>query len=209
MNNSTTKRCNKCGHEYPATIEFFRARDKAHKRLRNECRECIRLKNQAYHAANKEKHNEQSRAYHKKNREKLLLKHRDYRHRNKEQVVRLTRDWRRANKDYVNTTNRQWWKDHPETAHAINVKRNAKRRAARVSAEGTHTIADMRRQYDSQKGKCWWCGEPVAWSEREDDHLIPLNRGGTDNADNIVVSCRRCNRSKGSKLPHEWNGRLF
>lgn len=36
------------------------------------------------------------------------------------------------------------------------------------------------------------------------DHLIPVSRGGTNDPDNIVVSCRSCNRSKGDRL--HWIG---
>ena len=39
------------------------------------------------------------------------------------------------------------------------------------------------------------------------DHVIPLARGGTNDADNIVLACRNCNRSKGSKTVAEWRRR--
>lgn len=31
------------------------------------------------------------------------------------------------------------------------------------------------------------------------DHIIPISAGGQNNEDNIVLSCRRCNLSKGTK----------
>jgi 5-methylcytosine-specific restriction endonuclease McrA len=37
------------------------------------------------------------------------------------------------------------------------------------------------------------------------DHVVPLSRGGSDGPENIVISCPRCNCSKSSKLPEEWN----
>lgn len=67
---------------------------------------------------------------------------------------------------------------------------------------------DIRLAYESQKGACWWCGEKVDDSYHI-DHRVPLSKGGTNKPENICISCARCNLSKGSKLPHEWNGRLL
>ncbi len=36
------------------------------------------------------------------------------------------------------------------------------------------------------------------------DHVVPKSRGGSNDADNLVASCERCNTSKGNKLLHEW-----
>jgi len=40
----------------------------------------------------------------------------------------------------------------------------------------------------------------------EPDHALPLSRGGRHRPDNIVASCRRCNRSKKDRTPAEWLG---
>jgi 5-methylcytosine-specific restriction endonuclease McrA len=36
--------------------------------------------------------------------------------------------------------------------------------------------------------------------------VIPLDRGGSNGPENIVIACPECNHSKHNKLPHEWNG---
>lgn len=38
------------------------------------------------------------------------------------------------------------------------------------------------------------------------DHIIPRKKCGSNNADNGVWACRRCNSSKGSKGLYEWYG---
>lgn len=38
------------------------------------------------------------------------------------------------------------------------------------------------------------------------DHIIPKSRGGSDHIDNYQPMCRRCNKEKGNKMPHEYNG---
>jgi hypothetical protein len=52
--------------------------------------------------------------------------------------------------------------------------------------------------------KCTYCGceAPLQW-----EHIIPLSRGGPDHIDNLVLSCRTCNLSKGTKNPFEWYGK--
>jgi hypothetical protein len=53
--------------------------------------------------------------------------------------------------------------------------------------------------------RCWYCGdqEPEAW---EHDHQLPVPRGGT--ADDQVLSCRRCNRTKGGLDVEEFRAML-
>ena len=42
---------------------------------------------------------------------------------------------------------------------------------------------------------CAYCGEPA----NEVDHIQPRVIGGTDDLDNLVAACRRCNSSKGKR----------
>jgi 5-methylcytosine-specific restriction endonuclease McrA len=42
---------------------------------------------------------------------------------------------------------------------------------------------------------CAYCGEAA----NEVDHVHPRVLGGTDDLDNLVASCRRCNSSKGKR----------
>ena len=42
---------------------------------------------------------------------------------------------------------------------------------------------------------CAYCGEPA----NEVDHIQPRVLGGTDDLDNLVACCRRCNSSKGKR----------
>jgi hypothetical protein len=48
--------------------------------------------------------------------------------------------------------------------------------------------------------ECAYCGEPA----NEVDHVISRKDGGTDDLDNLVAACRRCNLAKGAK-----NERVF
>lgn len=85
---------------------------------------------------------------------------------------------------------------------------NQVRRATIRGSDGKHSSSDIEIQLKSQKGLCWWCGVELT-DKYHIDHRIPLIRGGSNCANNICISCPNCNLSKGSKLPHEWNGRLL
>jgi len=49
---------------------------------------------------------------------------------------------------------------------------------------------------------CSYCG--VRGAPLECDHVVPVSRGGNHGEDNLVASCRSCNRSKRDKTPEEW-----
>lgn len=99
---------------------------------------------------------------------------------------------------------RSWKENNPEKLRVL----ANRRRARELQAEGSHTAADVRAQYKSQKGKCWYCGKKVG-DKYHVDHRVPLSRGGSNAPDNLVVTCPRCNLSKNDRLPHEWCGRLL
>jgi 5-methylcytosine-specific restriction endonuclease McrA len=46
---------------------------------------------------------------------------------------------------------------------------------------------------------CFWCGQEANTC----DHVIPVARGGSDDPDNLVAACKRCNFSRQDRLPEE------
>jgi HNH endonuclease len=50
---------------------------------------------------------------------------------------------------------------------------------------------------------CLYCGDEHLDRELTRDHVVPRSRGGSDQWDNCVAACRRCNHRKGDRLPHE------
>lgn len=51
-----------------------------------------------------------------------------------------------------------------------------------------------------QGGRCFLCGEPVG-GKATFDHLIPQAYGGANEPANVVLAHRRCNQTKGDRLP--------
>lgn len=54
-----------------------------------------------------------------------------------------------------------------------------------------------------QEGRCFYCHrlQPLTL-----DHVIPLSRGGSHTASNVVGACQRCNSQKRAKMLDEWEG---
>lgn len=50
--------------------------------------------------------------------------------------------------------------------------------------------------YEKYNGHCAYCGEEIAYEKMQVDHLIPLHKGGADNLQNYMPSCRKCNQYK-------------
>lgn len=45
-------------------------------------------------------------------------------------------------------------------------------------------------------GKCAYCGQDITIKSFQVDHVNPQFRGGSDDMDNLLPSCRKCNNHK-------------
>ncbi len=72
--------------------------------------------------------------------------------------------------------------------------------------DGHMTISGTIKEFEAERrlpDECVFCRTTT---DLETDHLIPRSRGGTDNADNLALACKRCNTSRGKKGIFEWLG---
>lgn len=63
--------------------------------------------------------------------------------------------------------------------------------------------------YARDNGLCQYCGVKVPFSSFTYDHVHPRSQGGKTDWDNIVVSCRPCNRRKADRTPAEAKMKLL
>jgi 5-methylcytosine-specific restriction endonuclease McrA len=59
---------------------------------------------------------------------------------------------------------------------------------------------------DSSKYRCIYCGKDLlvdfeTFMSAEEDHLIPISKGGLDEKPNIVMACHLCNLLKANWYP--------
>ena len=49
--------------------------------------------------------------------------------------------------------------------------------------------------------RCYWCKKKLDRRAATVDHVVPLGRGGSNNPNNLVLSCLGCNQGRGSDMP--------
>lgn len=198
------KTCTKCGLSLPATPEFFFREKRGLFGLRAGCKACYRVDSGRYRKANAAKFRERDRKRYWANRKENIERVRVYYEANRELVLERGRQWRKNNLEYTRQRARQYRQNHPEQVRVDSRRRRARKRGS----GGNHTAGDIRIIYERQGGRCWWCGEDCK-DDYHVDHRIPLSKGGSNGPGNLVISCPTCNLSKGTRLPHEFNGRLL
>jgi 5-methylcytosine-specific restriction endonuclease McrA len=111
-----------------------------------------------------------------------------------------------ANKDIIKQRVREWNEAHPEATRA----RGRNYRARLNSAEGSHTGAEIKALFKTQRGRCAYfahCGTSLKGGYHA-DHIRPLARGGSNWITNIQLTCEACNNKKRAIDPVEYARRI-
>jgi len=218
---TTLKRCSKCGETKP--------RDQFNRQKSNKdglsfwCRECNSINCRQYYAKNREAQTASSRQYYAEHREKEAERNRKYRAKNQDSVQKQRRQYRAEHRDQLSERNRTWKANNREwltqyfrqyyTENTEKVRaRERLRRARKVGASGSHTTDDLaaiRAAQTNKRGQliCWRCGKPIKDTPHL-DHWIPLKHGGSNDPGNLHYMHAYCNLAKNAKHPTEI-GRLL
>lgn len=235
------KTCTSCGESKPANNDFFGKDAQKKDGFRSSCKICKRSSDKLYVEKNKEKISRSRKSAYRENLEENRRVRREYSARRRAENPERERKrvaewgkknplkskaqkekWEKNNKDKIRIKNRRLyeskrekhlqtckkWRDENKPLRALYSRT---RYARKMAAEGAHTIDDVMRAYNLQRGRCAYCWCDVS-NGYQVDHIIPLAKGGSDNADNICISCKTCNQRKSSKMPWDFaaeNGRLF
>lgn len=180
-----TKKCSKCG-EVRARTGFHKDRQKKDG-LKSACKVC---------------RNAARAKHYKDNSTEILSRIYEYRKANPEVVKARSKAYYKANSDAIKARVRKWCNDNPVKSKVI----KQRRRALELNAKGDHTAEQLRARFDYHGNKCVYCDST---ENLHADHQIPLSRGGTNFASNMVPACATCNISKGSKTPIEFADYTF
>jgi len=58
-----------------------------------------------------------------------------------------------------------------------------------------------RRRLLKEDAHCHWCGCELTVETATLEHIIPLDRGGTNRRDNLTLACADCNHKRGNDMP--------
>ena len=153
------------------------------KRYRGKNKENTRTYNKEYYAKNKEREKKRASDYFQKNKKQYSEKLKERRHKNGisqkyTSGISHTKEYKKAKRIEYKTRFKEAGRLTAETVKIIyedNIKRF-----------GTLT--------------CYLCLKPIAIGKDTLDHIIPLSKGGTNEYNNLSISCRSCNSKKGNKL---------
>jgi 5-methylcytosine-specific restriction endonuclease McrA len=89
-------------------------------------------------------------------------------------------------------------------------ERDAKRARAGGGTRGSFDLSTKQNLFRKQHGLCPCCFESIARPEDgEVDHVVPLERGGSDLSSNLMLAHAQCNREKHNKtLVEHWEWRV-
>jgi 5-methylcytosine-specific restriction endonuclease McrA len=190
-----TKTCSKCGRVLPA-VEF-RSETLG---LTSECTECVWERMCQVTEAdldNLDKKAAYQRSYEEGNLDFSRRGYRRYYGKNRDRM--LERLHRRAAAD----PQHQGFFAQAEAGYVGFSARMRERRARRHGAGGWHGIEDVKRLYDEQGGRCFYCGKELQ-DKYELDHKTPLSRGGTEWPENLCCACELCNSRKQQRTAEEF-----
>lgn len=134
-----------------------------------------------------------------------------YRAQDPEKCLQRSLAWTAANREKSNQIKKRWAERNPESA----IVQQSRRRAAKASSTGKHTIKDVREILEKQRCMCASCFNKLKKTGKNRyhvDHIMPLAKGGSNGRENIQILCPPCNLKKSAKDPYlfaQSMGRLF
>lgn len=205
---STTKTCTKCNAAKP--LPAFSPSKTARDGLASWCRDCVNQQTRDKRRQNPEKSRASARAWAQANPErcrekdrKRALRHpgrtsaqaREWRKRHPEKFAVYKARWKAANRDSINARNRENYAKDP-----VRYLNKCHKRRAHLSEAGVVTPADVDRIREAQRNRCAICRIGLK-GRGQQDHILPLKKGGAHKPSNIQLLCAPCNQRKGPRDP--------
>lgn len=182
----------------PCYLKHGRPEERKRDQLRH--RENINARSARY----RETHREEMKAYLKK-----------YYKKNRAEAARQSRERYLANRE----AKRQYdieYKQRPEVIERYRAKlqtpefkrrqsiQNKLRHALRRSIVGTFTKEQWLARVEAHGWRCFYCYKDLQYGGLTMDHAIPVSRGGTNWASNLLPACKSCNSKKKDRTVLEY-----
>ena len=224
------KKCSKCGTDKPLTNEFYFKSKIQKSGFRPECKDCSKKQKKEHYKNNEDKMRERSRKYCQNNKDKI----KGYKEKNKDRIKEKNEEWKEKNKEYFKEYRdsnkdkikeyceknkdkikertkeyceknkdkiKEYKKEHFKSNKDLYRRNSQTRRARKKQLPATLTFEQWQKIKNIFNNKCAYCGKE---SKLEQEHFIPLSKGGEYTHNNIIPACRSCNSSKHNNFFSDW-----
>lgn len=117
------------------------------------------------------------------------------------------RVWKRRNPEKVKAGQERYERSHPEECRQRHRLSEYKRRARKRGLSDGSVARCWRSKVRAYDSRCAYCGK---LGRVEQDHVIPVSRGGAHTIKNVAPCCRSCNSRKRTQIwsPRPWAAAL-
>ena len=150
-----------------------------------------------HYEKNTEKMKRRSSLYYSENKEYVRIKSKEYREKNREILSEKKKRYYERNKEKVTANNNRWRKNNIDKVRLASRKYNQRKR----SSFHYYEVEDWVYALNFFSHSCAYCGVK---ERMEQEHIMPVSKGGPYIASNIIPACRSCNASKGDKDLEMW-----
>ena len=105
--------------------------------------------------------------------------------------------WYEKNKESIRIKNNEATKKYSKTEKGKQSRRNSKALRRMAKKDGNITLEEWKQKLLEFNNCCAYCKDS---KNIEQDHIIPLSKGGKHEIKNIQPLCRSCNARKSNKL---------
>jgi hypothetical protein len=166
-----------------------------------------------WRAEHPEEHKQRLREFYKKDPKRYVGQHQEWLTKHPDYDRERLAKWRAEHPEEARQKSRKfmqiWRENNPEIAQLASRNSARKRRRFKYASLGQHTDAELTILWIEQKQLCAYChvrmlikhGSPRS---RNEEHKIPLSRGGSDDISNICWACFTCNSRKRQRTAEEF-----
>lgn len=180
--------------------------DKANKQYYQENYEEIKRYRAEYYHNNFDRISEHKKIYHNENKEYFARISKKYYQNNKEKYIAQANKFKKENPELVAVYKQRWRLKNKEAMRGYNKAYKIKKMALPNTFDVDDLIA-VKKYFDNC---CSYCGMSeqehlkVFGEQLHQEHFIPVSKGGEYTHNNIILSCRSCNASKGNRDFFVW-----
>ena len=150
--------------------------------------------------------NEWRRQMRLKNPEWFRSRSRDYARKNPKKVAKLAQESYRRHTAKRRADSKRIRLAHPERALDYRNRRRSRKLLNGPTGDRSAYRAFVKHIRQCDVGSCYYCGKNVPKGRRQIDHIVPLEKGGTDEVYNLCCACSGCNSKKHTHMPENFSG---